>query len=164
MEVRPCESRDIEAICDIYNYYIENTVITFDETPLQVFEMAERIRSYTRLYPWLVCSEGREIMGYAYASKWKERTAYRNSAEITVYLRQGQSRKGYGRALYEVLLPRLVETGCHVVLSCIALPNEASVGLHERFGFKKVAHFTEVGRKFERWVDVGYWQLLVNQK
>ena len=89
MEVRPCESRDIEAICDIYNYYIENTVITFDETPLQVFEMAERIRSYTRLYPWLVCSEGREIMGYAYASKWKERTAYRNSAEITVYLRQG---------------------------------------------------------------------------
>ena len=63
-----------------------------------------------------------------------------------------------------MLLPRLVETGCHVVLSCIALPNEASVGLHERFGFKKVAHFTEVGRKFERWVDVGYWQLLVNQK
>lgn len=161
MEVRPCESRDVAAICGIYNYYIENTVITFDAVPLQTSEMAGRIAAYTKLYPWLVCSEDEEIVGFAYANKWKERAAYRNSAEITVYLRQGQSRKGYGRALYEMLLPRLAEADCHVVLSCIALPNEASVGLHEYFGFKKVAHFTEVGRKFERWIDVGYWQLLM---
>lgn len=161
MDVRPCESRDVEAICDIYNYYIENTVITFDETPLQTCDMAARISAYTELYPWLVCCEAGTVVGYAYASKWKERTAYRNTAEVTVYIRQGQSRMGYGQALYAALLPQLADVGCHVALSCIALPNEPSVGLHERFGFKKIAHFTEVGRKFERWIDVGYWQLLM---
>ncbi len=158
MEVRPCDSRDIESICGIYNHYIERTIVTFEELPLQVGEMRDRIEAYTRLYPWLVCCEGSEVVGYAYASKWRERTAYRNTAEATVYVRDGLRGKGYGKALYGALLPRLDEQGCHVALGCIALPNEASIRLHEYFGFRKVAHFSEVGRKFGRWIDVGYWQ------
>ncbi|MES2676209.1 MAG: N-acetyltransferase family protein [Pseudomonadota bacterium] len=158
MNIRSCESRDVEKICGIYNYYINNTVITFEETPLTMSEMANRIQTYTKLYPWLVCEVEGKIVGYAYASKWKERSAYKNTAEITVYLENGLSRKGYGKALYSALLELLQQANCHVVLGCIAIPNEASERLHEYFGFKKVAHFSEVGRKFEQWVDVGYWQ------
>jgi phosphinothricin acetyltransferase len=100
------------------------------------------------------------IVGYAYASKWKERSAYKNTAEVTAYLKHGLSGQGYGKALYTTLLEALKALDCHVVLGCIALPNQASVGLHEYFGFSKVAHFTEVGRKFNQWIDVGYWQKL----
>ena len=146
------------AICDIYNHYIANTVITFEETPLQVAQMSQRIAAYTERYPWLVCEDDGVIVGYAYASKWKERAAYRHTAESTVYVRAGCAGRGYGKALYAALLEALPHHGCHVVLGCIALPNPESVGLHERLGFEKVAHFTEVGRKFDQWLDVGYWR------
>lgn len=158
MNIRPFESKDVEQVCDIYNYYINHTVITFEEEPLLSSEMLVRIEAYAALYPWLVCEVDGDIVGYAYATKWKERSAYKSTAEITVYLKHGLSRKGYGKALYASLLQSLKERNCHVVLGCIALPNEASEKLHEYFGFEKVAHFTEVGRKFGKWVDVGYWQ------
>lgn len=162
MSIRACEAKDIPKICEIYNYYIANTVITFEEIQLSFTDMSARIEAYTKLYPWLVCEIDGVIVGYAYATKWKERAAYKNSVEVTVYLDHTQSRKGYGKALYSGLLEFLSDIGCHVVLGGIALPNEASVGLHEYFGFKKVAHFSEVGFKMERWVDVGYWQKIIN--
>lgn len=158
MKIRNCEEKDIQHICDIYNYYIKKTVITFEEIPLEVTEMKSRIEAYTKLYPWYVCEVNDEIVGYAYATKWKERSAYKNTLEATVYVKNGLAGKGYGKALYSALLETLNTVDCHVILGCIALPNEASAGLHEYFGFKKVAHFAEVGRKFGRWIDVGYWQ------
>lgn len=158
MEVRLITPNDTAAICAIYNHYIEHTVITFEEIPLTVAQMQERITAYTQLYPWLVCEDAGEIVGYAYASKWKERSAYKHTAEVTVYLKHNATQKGYGSALYEELIAQLKAKGCHVLLGCIAIPNEPSAKLHERFGFKQIAHFTEVGRKFERWLDVGYWQ------
>lgn len=158
MLIKPVEPAHIPHICEIYNHYIVNTTITFEETPLQVAEMQARIEAYTKLYPWLVCTDDQgQVVGYAYASKWKERAAYRHTAEATVYVRDGLAGKGYGKALYEVLLEALQKLDCHVVLGCIALPNEASVGLHEHFGFTKVAHMAEVGRKHGQWLDVGYW-------
>ena len=161
MDVRPVENADVAAICDIYNHYIENTTITFEEVPLAPREIAARIEACTAAsYPWLVCLDEGAVVGYAYGGKWKERAAYRHTAEVTVYLRAGHAGRGRGRALYASLLPALFERGWHVVLGCIALPNEASVALHERCGFRKVAHFNEVGRKFDRWIDVGYWQLV----
>lgn len=162
MNIRACEAKDIPKICEIYNHYIANTVITFEETQLSLTDMSARIDAYTKLYPWLVCEIDGVIVGYAYATKWKERAAYKNSVEVTVYLEHTQNGKGYGKALYSVLLESLRNAGCHVVLGGIALPNEASVGLHEYFGFKQVAHFNEVGFKMERWVDVGYWQKIIN--
>ena len=161
MEIRACEEKDIPAICDIYNYYVENTVITFEEVPVKVADMAERVRSYTKSWPWLVCEVDSAVLGYAYAGKWKERAAYKNSVEISVYLHNASVGKGYGKALCAALLDSLSKLGCHVVIGGVALPNAASIALHEHFGFQMVAHFSEVGFKFGRWVDVAYWQKIL---
>ncbi|MFT3859302.1 MAG: GNAT family N-acetyltransferase [Aquabacterium sp.] len=158
LQIRPCRPEDIPQICEIYNHYIRQTTITFEETPLELPQMASRVATYARQYPWLVGVAGDEIVGYAYATKWKERAAYRHTVESTIYLRDGHGGQGHGRALYQALLAELDELGCHVVLGCIAIPNDASIGLHERLGFRKVAHFNEVGFKHGRWLDVGYWQ------
>jgi len=158
MKIRACEARDIAAVCSIYNFYIVNTVITFEEVILSEDEMAARVNVCQKIFPWLVCEVDGEVVGYAYASRWKERSAYKNTVEVTVYLKNGVARKGYGRHLYSTLLEALRKLNVHVALGCIALPNDASVALHEACGFKSVAHFSEVGRKFERWLDVGYWE------
>ena len=158
MEIRPCLPDDCQAICDIYNYYIENTVISFEETALTLAEQQERVAACTRNYPWLVCLVDDRIVGYAYANKWQQRSAYRLCAETTVYLRPGETGRGYGAALYRALLPLLYRQGLRVAIAGIALPNEASVKLHESIGFSQVAHYPGVGMKFGRRVDVGYWQ------
>lgn len=159
MIVRPYIEDDIESICDIYNYYVNNTVITFEEVSVSLEDMKRRISSTAENYPWLVCEAQGEIVGYAYACRWKERAAYKQTAEATVYIREGFSGRGFGKALYTALLNELRNRSCHVVLGCIALPNDASVRLHESLGFEKVAHFNEVGFKFNQWLDVGYWQV-----
>lgn len=159
MHTRHFQAGDETVIVDIYNHYIQHTTITFEETPLSALEMRDRIDACTQKYPWLVCEVDGQVMGYAYATAWKARAAYRHTVEATVYVREGCAGQGIGKALYTALLAALFEQGCHVVLGCIALPNAASVGLHEHMGFKQVAHFPEVGRKFEQWLDVGYWQI-----
>ena len=158
MVIRPCTSHDIAAICAIYNYYIESTVITFEETPVSIEQMRARIDVITQTYPWLVCELEGEIIGYAYASQWKERSAYKHTAEVTVYLHREKTGMGAGSALYRELFAQLQQQGMHVLLACIALPNLASEKLHESFGFTQAAHFPEVGFKFNRWIDIGYWQ------
>lgn len=158
MEIRPCRPDDVQAICDIYNHYIENTVISFEETSLTVAEMADRVDACTRNYHWLVCMADGRVVGYAYANKWQQRSAYRLCVETTVYLRPGEEGRGYGSALYGALLPLLVGRGLQVAIAGIALPNAASVKLHENIGFTKVAHYPGVGWKFGQRVDVGYWQ------
>ena len=109
--------------------------------------------------PWLVAEDSEGITGYAYAGPWNSRCAYRHSVEVSVYLRVDATGSGIGTALYRALFDRLEAAGTHVVIAGIALPNEASVALHERFGMRQVAHFEEVGFKFGSWIDVGYWQL-----
>lgn len=165
MDIRPCQDEDIADVCAIYNHYIEHTTITFEEVPLSPADMATRVKAYQQHYPWLVCLDYGQIVGYAYASKWKERAAYRHTAEATVYLKDGLSGQGYGTALYRALIEQIradASQPCHVVLGCIAIPNEASVALHESLGFQKVAHFAQVGRKQGKWLDVGYWQLMLD--
>ena len=103
--------------------------------------------------------EDNQIIGYAYASKWKERSAYRFSAETSVYLDINQIGKGIGSKLYEYLLNEIKKLEIHSVIGGISLPNKPSQLLHEKFGYKKVAHYKEIGFKFNQWIDVGYWQL-----
>ncbi len=158
MEIRPCNNNDIPAICAIYNHYIEHTVITFEEQPVSVAEMQDRIERNTRLFPWLVYEDQGTILGYAYASKWKDRSAYKHTAEVTVYLDPAHCGKGVGSALYKALFEQLAQQNIHVLLACIAIPNVASESIHNQFGFRQVARFREVGFKFGRWLDVGYWQ------
>ena len=110
-------------------------------------------------YPWLVWEDGGQVLGYAYASQFRDRAAYRHSAEATVYLAPDATRRGIGSALYRELIARLRAGGAHLVVGGVALPIEASVALHEALGFTRVGTFSEIGRKFDRWIDVGFWQL-----
>jgi L-amino acid N-acyltransferase YncA len=157
--IRPAAPGDCEAIARIYNHYILNTVVTFEEQAIAASDVAQRLKAVTAAsLPWLVSQRAGEIVGYAYAGKWNTRSAYRYSVECTVYLDQSATGRGLGSELYDALFPILRRNEKHVVIAGISLPNDASVALHEKFGLKKVAHFGEVGFKFNRWVDVGYWQ------
>lgn len=158
--IRAAKVTDANEVCGIYNYYIANTIITFEEEQLTISEMQTRIKKIMIKYPWLVYEEAGEIHGYAYASEWKSRAAYRDSVEVTVYLKPEVKGKGIGSALYQELFKKLKEKGFHSFIGGISLPNPGSVALHEKFGFKKVAHFKEIGNKFNKWIDVGYWQLV----
>jgi len=160
MNVRKVKFTDDEQITEIYNFYILKTHHTFEIEPVSVTEMQNRIAETSKNYPFLVCEENAEIFGYAYAAEYKSRCAYRNSAEVSVYIRDGARGKGIGKLLYKNLLDEISVAEIHAIIAGIALPNEASIRLHEKFGFEKVAHFREIGFKFGRWIDIGYWQLL----
>ena len=157
--IRPATSADAAAIAAIYNHYVTGTTITFEEEAVSVAEMAARIGNVTAQFPWYVWERDGEVAGYAYATPWRVRSAYRFSVETTVYVAPGHARQGIGLQLYASLIETLRGKGIQVALGGIAQPNPASVALHERLGFEKVAHFKRVGRKFEQWIDVGYWEL-----
>lgn len=158
--VRSASEADAEAIARIYNYYIHNTVITFEEEPVSVQTMATRVAEVQDLsLPWLVAEVENGVVGYACANRWKVKSAYRYSVETTVYLKHGCQGRGIGTTLYSALLPILRTRGIHVAIGGAALPNEASVALHEKLGFEPVGTFRKVGFKHDRWVDVAYWQI-----
>lgn len=162
--IRPVLTADAASICKIYNHYVLNTHINFEEEAVSIEDMEDRISTITQKHPWFVYEENGQVLGYAYASEWKSRCAYRYSVECTVYLEQGADGKGIGSKLYEALLEQIGREKVHAVIGGIALPNEASVALHEKFGFEKVAHFKEVGYKFGNWIDVGYWEKIIVER
>jgi len=146
---------------EIYNHYVRHTAISFEEVPIAQAEMAARIGKVVQAdLPWLVAERDGLLVGYAYAGRWRERHAYRFSAESTVYVAPAGCGRGVGTALYTRLFEHLRQAGYHTVIGVIALPNTASVALHEKFGMRQVAHFREVGYKFDRWHDVGNWQVV----
>ncbi|KQN76382.1 phosphinothricin acetyltransferase [Duganella sp. Leaf61] len=157
--IRTAIPADANVIAEIYNYYVLNTTITFEEDAVTPEEMASRIKSVSALLPWYVYEREDKVIGYAYATPWRVRSAYRFSVETTVYVAPDYARQGIGRQLYLTLVETLRSKDIQVVLGGIAQPNHASVALHENIGFEKVAHFKRVGRKFDQWVDVGYWEL-----
>ena len=160
--VRPATEEDAPAIARIYNHYVAETCITFETEPVPDRDMAMRIADTIAVsLPWLVAQAPAGIAGYAYASRWKGRCAYRFSVEATVYLDPARTGAGVGTRLYAELIHAIRGHSMHTVIGGIALPNEQSVRLHERLGFRKVAHFEQVGHKHGRWIDVGYWQLLL---
>lgn len=160
--IRDATAADAAAVAGVYNHYVLHTVVTFEEEPVSEGEMRARIGGVQSAgYPWLVAEEDGVVFGYAYGGPWKARSAYRFAAEVTVYLAPGRGGKGVGGRLYERLFGRLREKGLHALMGGIALPNEGSVALHEKMGMKKVAHFEQTGFKQDRWIDVGYWQLLL---
>ena len=156
--IREVRLNDAARICEIYNHYVINTAISFEEEAVSKEEMSRRISAITREYPWIAVERAGETVGYAYASRWKERSAYRFVAETTVYVSPDHLGEGLGSALMLELIRRLARLDLRSLMAVIALPNEKSVALHEKLGFKKTAHFSEVGFKFGRWIDVGYWQ------
>lgn len=156
--IRPAEPRDTSGIAAIYNHYVVHTTVTFDEQEVSSDDMLARITAVANAkLPWLVAEADNRVIGYAFAAPWRTRSAYRFSAEISVYLDSRCVGRGIGSKLYEQLISMLRERRIHAVLGGIALPNDASIRLHEKFGLRKAAHLSEVGFKFDRWIDVGYW-------
>lgn len=160
--IRLAKLSDASAIAEIYNYYILNSIATFEKEVVDKYEMQKRIESVTSKLPWLVFESDGAVIGYAYAGEWNSRSAYKRTAEITVYLKNGETQRGLGTLLYAELIGQLKLMDYHAIIGGISLPNESSVRLHEKFGLEKVAHFKEVGYKFEKWIDVGYWELVID--
>ena len=159
--VRVATPEDSDAIARIYNHYVTKTVVTFEEEAISSSEICRRIQKVQSSLIWYVAELTGDVVGYAYASRWRTRSAYRFSTEVTAYVAPDSTGQGIGSRLYDTLLPALKDLDIHAVMGVIALPNEASVSFHEKFGFTKVAHFREVGFKFNRWIDVGFWQCIL---
>ena len=159
--IRVATRADAAAISSIYNHYVTDTIVTFEEQSVAATEMQSRMDAILDKFPWLVIEHDGEIAGYAYASPWKTRTGYRFAVESSIYLAPAHVGHGFGSALYESLLENLRARNIHCVIGGAALPNPASAALHEKLGFTKIAHFRENGFKFGRWIDVAYWQRLL---
>lgn len=158
--IRAATSADAATVCAIYNHYVSNTVVTFEEQPVTAAEMGMRMAAVLERLPWLVLERDGTVAGYAHASPWKSRSGYRQTVETSIYLAPACGGRGFGTALYRCLLDDLRARGVHCVIGGAALPNPASVALHEKLGFTRVAHFRENGFKFGHRIDVAYWQLL----
>jgi L-amino acid N-acyltransferase YncA len=159
ISLRPAERRDAEAIAAIYAPVVRDTVFSFETVPPSAEIMAERIEATQRRHPWLVATVGDEVTGYAYASEHRQRAAYQWSVDVTVYVAEIARGKGVGRRLYGGLLPMLRTQGFRGAFAGIALPNDASVGLHEAVGFQSLGVYKDVGFKLGAWRDVGWWRL-----
>ena len=155
---------DAEQIAAIYAPYVRDTPISFELVPPTAEQMAERVRTLTATYPWLLCADGTRVLGYAYAGRYRERPAYQWSIETTVYVHADAQRRGIGRALYTALLPIVAAQGFYNAYAVITVPSASSVGLHESFGFQPVGVCRGVGYKLGRWHDVGTWELALQPR
>jgi L-amino acid N-acyltransferase YncA len=159
VSIRMATPADGASTSAIYGPYVREAVTSFEVEPPSPTEMARRIEAVLAWAPWLVCEDEGGPVGYAYASRHRDRAAYQWSVDVAVYIDAHHHRRGVGRALYEVLFPLLRLQGFYVAHAGITLPNAASVGLHERFGFRPVGTYPAVGWKLGTWCDVGWWQL-----
>jgi L-amino acid N-acyltransferase YncA len=151
--------RDAAACAAIYAPHVEGSPVSFEERAPDAGEMADRIEHHSSSHAWLVAERDGQVLGYAYATAFNERPAYRWSTSVSVYVADGARGEGIGRALYDALFDRLRERGFRMACAGITLPNEASVGLHETLGFELVGVNCEIGWKQGAWRDVGWYQL-----
>jgi L-amino acid N-acyltransferase YncA len=156
--IRDAGRADAEACAAIYAPYVRDTAISFESEPPTVAEMARRIAEAQRAHAWLVLEDDGDVVGFAYGGSFMSRAAYQWATAVSVYLVPGRRRTGGGRALYEALFDRLAARGHRTALAGIALPNEASTGLHTALGFELVGVYRRVGWKLGRWHDVAWYQ------
>jgi phosphinothricin acetyltransferase len=159
VKIRAAGPDDSAAIAAIYAPYVTGSVVSFETEAPDAAEIARRMAGDADKYPWLVaCGADGTVLGYAYATAFRARPAYRFSVETTVYVADGAERQGIGSALYRTLLPVLEVQGFAQAIAAITLPNQASVMLHERLGFRQIGVYEKVGFKFREWRSVGLWQ------
>lgn len=161
MKLRPATAEDAAALAEIYGHYVRESDATFEKTSPPAAELGRRLVAVQAAgLPWLVADAGGVVLGFAYASPYRPRSAYRHTVETSIYLDDAARGQGHGAALYGALLDVLrAHGGLHSAVASIALPAPASIALHERLGFRKVGHIEEAGFKHGRWIDVGYWQV-----
>lgn len=157
-------ARDAAAIASVYAPYIESHFTSFEQAPPDAATMARRMAETLERYPWLVATHQDRVLGYAYASSHRARWAYQWCVDTAIYLREDAVGRGVGRALYEALLPILRRQDYVNAYAGIALPNPASVALHERLGFTLIGIYDGTGYKHGQWRDVGWWQLLLQPR
>ena len=160
--IRRVEIKDAEVIASIYNYYILNTDATFVEKVITIKECVDKIKLITSKYPFIVFEENNEVLGYAYGSQFRPESAYNCTVESTVYVKPGVQGKQIGTALYTELISVLKQQEFKSVLGVLTIPNLSSEKLHNKLGFTQVAHLKNVGFKFNKWLDVGVFQLMLN--
>ncbi|MDE7459997.1 MAG: GNAT family N-acetyltransferase [Paramuribaculum sp.] len=163
MTIKKYEAVYAPEVAAIYNHHVRETTVSFETADVTPAEMSARLEAIASGYPCIVCVDeatGR-LAGYAYAHKWKEKAAYDTTAETTVYVAEGFHRSGVGLMLMERLIADCREAGLHVLIACITADNEASCRFHEKLGFEKVSEFRQVGRKFDRWLDVADYELIL---
>lgn len=158
MEIRHGEERDLEELNELYNHYVRETAVTFDLEEITMDARREWFSTFGGRYLLLVAVEEGSVIGYAHSKQFRPKRAYETSVETTVYLRHDRHGRGIGTALYKGLFEELDGLDVHRALAGITVPNPASFTLHERFGFKQVAYFTEQGRKFGRYWDVAWFE------
>ncbi len=157
-QLRLARAEDAQGLLAIYGPIVESTTISFETEVPSVQEMQERVANTLRDFPWLVSELDGQIAGYAYASRHRQRAAYQWSVDVSVYVATSARRRGLGRRLYAPLLGIVRILGYYTAYAGIALPNAASVALHESMGFVPVGVFRNVGYKLGEWRDVGWWQ------
>jgi len=160
---RSVRIEDAPRIAEIFNYYIENTAVTFDETPVSATDMQHRIEKVlSRGYPFVVYEENGRVVGYACYSEWRPHSAYRITAETTVYIDAEHTGRGLGSGFYEILINKAKEQNIHSLVGVLSIPNEASQRLQQKFGFRLAGSFPETGQKFGKLIDVEMWILKIS--
>lgn len=159
ISIRLASTADAAQICEIYRPIVRGTAISFEQAAPDVQEIAARTTQTLEQHPWLVCDINRRIAGYAYGSSFRSRYAYQWTVETTVYVHSDYQRRGIARALYTSLVAILRQQGYCNAVGVIALPNDASVRVHEAIGFRKIGVFENMGYKLGKWHDTGWWQL-----
>lgn len=160
--IKNVTQQDIKQICEIYNHYVENTVITFEEERVSLAEMKRRVNQISASYPFIVYKDNANVIGYAYASKFRKKSAYRFTVESTIYLAPESRKKGIGTKLYRSLIDKIKDYNFHAIIGVITIPNKGSQKLHKNLGFERVARLSEAGYKFDKWIDVEYWELTMD--
>lgn len=161
LHIRDADQADGAALAAIYAPFVTDTWVSFETEAPDADDMAGRIASHGASHGWLVAERDGQVAGYAYGSPHRTRAAYATSADIAIYVTPGMQGTGVGRALYSALFDRLRGRGIHAVFAGIALPNDASIALHEAMGMVPVGIYREVGWKLGAWRDVGWWQRLL---
>ena len=161
LRLRPATVADAAAISAIYAPYVRDTTISFELEAPDEAEMAARIAAITASYPYFVAEEHGAVIGYCYASQHRTRAAYQSSVDFGIYLAPAARGRGIGTLLGRAVLDAARERGYHAAFAGIAQPNPASVALHEKLGFTHLGTYREVGRKFDAWHDVGWWQVIL---
>ena len=163
MNIREATLDDADAICNILNYYIEKTVIAHETVPFSEIDSKKRISDISNSGHLLFVGEmNGKIIGFCCTQTWNKGVVYETTAEESIFLDKDETGKGYGTQLLKHLLNRIDKTKIHVLNATISLPNDGSVRLHEKFGFKQVSQMKEIGRKFDQWLDIGCWQLILS--
>lgn len=160
--IRNVRPDDAKCIAHIYNHYIEHTIITFEEVLVSEDDIRKRIAKVSaKRYPYIVYEQDGEVMGYAYVDNWRERSAYDITLETSIYLAHDLVGTGIGTILYRELIERCKHIGIHSLIGVISLPNDESQKLHRKLDFTLVGNFRESGKKFDRLIDVEFWQLII---